>query len=93
MKSRGLPGSCGPYDEDHAVRFGKDFQHLLVVSRGHAHGFERHGFPFGQDSHHHVLHVSLGRDRGHAEFDFFAFRPSELDLAVLRNSPHGDVEV
>ena len=48
----------------------------------------------GQDPHHHVLEPVVGRDRGHAQFDFVALRElGEVDLAVLRLATLGDVEV
>ena len=54
---------------------------------------EGHDLALGQDPQHDILHASLGRDGGHAEFDLLAARFFELDLAVLGKTPDRDIEI
>ena len=46
----------------------------------------------GEDPHHDVLVAARGGDGGHAQLDLARVRELELDLAVLRLAPLGDVE-
>ena len=89
-----LAGAGGADDEDHPVGLVQDGPEFTEITHRHAHGSEGQGIPGrGQDPHHDILHPSLGRDGSHAELDLLAARLLELDLAVLREAPDGDIEV
>ena len=89
-----LAGAGGADDEDHPVGLVQDGPKFLEIAGRHPHRGEGQGIPgLGQDPHHDILHPSLGRDGGHAEFDLLAARLPELDLAVLGEAPDGDIEI
>src|SRR5262249_18106502 len=87
-----LARAGGAHAQDQAVRlFGRRL-HLAQVAIEHPELVDGDRLARGQDAHDHVLVAALRRQRGHAQLDVPAVWQLELDLAVLRLAPFGDVE-
>ena len=93
MGRGGLSRTGGTHEQDQAVRFFQDRLEPLQGLRRHLEFIEDQDFPPREDPQNHVLHIALGGNGGHPQFDLSGVRDFVFDLPVLGKPPFGDIEV
>ena len=93
-----MQGSCftrtgGTAHKDDAIRLGNDTDKIIEICSFQTELGKGNRFTGRQDTHDHILHAPLRRDRCHSKFDVQTAVFFKLDFAVLGLAAFGDIQI